>query len=121
MLTPRLAMTAAMLVAGGASGIAEEHLQIGPYMCKGIVKAAGTTRPSKSLAELTAIRSWIEIVKRDDKEDYAWWHRAQDKKLTCDAVSRGRYHRCAIEARPCVPAAGADAPQHGESDRNGSS
>lgn len=120
MMTTRTAIAALMWAAGGSAAFAEELNRQGPYLCKGTVAATGSAQPSKSMAELRAITAWMENV-RSDGADFAVWHRAQQKSLSCDTLSGGRYHRCTVQALPCIPPAEAGRPGSAAGGRNGSS
>lgn len=67
------------------------------------MSGAGFPRPSRELAELSAIGQWLEAAGRLG-DDTPAWHRAQGKSMKCKEIGTVGRISCIVVARPCFDA-----------------
>ena len=72
-----------------------------PELCGKKVTVDGFVRGDQPLAEMSAIQNWLETVS-EKNPDQAIWHRAEGKKMQCEAVGTQGSVRCTVAARPCA-------------------
>ena len=69
--------------------------------CQKKVKMQGPANLSKSIAETSAIISWIKTITSKYDDEHAVWHRAQNKSVSCKKARGSQYFYCMISAEPC--------------------
>ena len=77
-------------------------------LCGAKIAASGFPRASQDLAEISAIGNWLEAAGRINPK-YAIWHRAEGKAIKCEKIGTIGRISCAVVARPCIEATGAQA------------
>jgi hypothetical protein len=68
--------------------------------CERRVAGVGFPRPSRELAELSAIGKWLEAAGRVS-DDMPAWHRARGKSMKCEEIGTLGRVTCTVVARPC--------------------
>ena len=68
--------------------------------CKGKLSAKGAPHRLKTIAQLNAVRAWVERSKTHG-DAYATWHNARGDSIKCDRPARSAYYSCTAAGRPC--------------------
>ena len=99
----RLIMTGAavlMLLAGPA---ASEN-NTADMTCKQKTSAKGAPHRLRTIAQLNAVRAWVERSKSHG-DAYAQWHNVRGGSIKCERPARSNYYSCTAAGRPCLPPA----------------
>lgn len=71
-------------------------------VCKKKIKQIGFPNIIKSVAHLRAVVQWTDKVKKEHDEDFATWHNAKSKSVSCKKENRSQYYTCTLSAIPCA-------------------
>lgn len=79
-----------------------EEPKIDPCQAK---KVSTRGRPNRiqAMASMNAVISWINMTKKKHGKDYALWHTAADKKISCEKIKGSDYFICFAGGKPCKP------------------
>ncbi len=100
-----------LLVMGG--GLSSPHdLQAKPPKnpnCKEKISRLGIPHKTEAIARFNAQKAWLRAAEELGPE-FAMWHHAQKRGVSCEKLNRSEYYRCSATAVPCRPSAAADKP-----------
>lgn len=71
-------------------------------VCKKKIKQIGFPNILKSIAHLRAVVQWTDKVKKEHDEDFATWHNAKSKSVSCKRENKSQYYTCTLSAIPCA-------------------
>lgn len=107
-----MARTALITIAAALAAVAIAPATIAaadePSNCQARVAVNGSAHKIKSVAELNALRAWLQSSQKFG-DAYAMWHNASGASIACESLGQG-YFRCAAAGKPCMPRS-ADKPQ----------
>ena len=69
------------------------------YLCKGNAYSGAATKRLKSMARISARKSWEQSVKQQFGLPWSVWSIAENKSIECHMT--GVEHTCLALARPC--------------------
>ncbi len=80
----------------------KEPPKIDPCKAK---KVSTRGRPNRiqAMASMNAVISWINMTKKKHGKEYALWHTASDKKISCEKIKDSDYYICFAGGKPCKP------------------
>jgi len=78
---------------------AASHGKHGQLCGKGI-KRYGLPSKLSSVANLSAIRLWIQAAGKHGG-NYSMWHNAQSAGVKCEKFENSDYYRCVASGKPC--------------------
>ena len=71
-------------------------------VCKKKIKQIGFPNIIKSIAHLRAVVQWTDKVKKEHDEEFALWHNAKAKSVSCKRENKSQYYTCTLSAIPCA-------------------
>ena len=71
-------------------------------VCKKKIKLIGFPNILQSIAHMRTIIQWTEKVKKEYNEDFAGWHNAKAKSVSCKKENKSQYFTCTLSAIPCA-------------------
>ena len=90
-----LLTAAAAFVAGAMPARADLEEQ-----CLKRLSVVGRPHHVKTLAQLNAVRAWVNKAAKKGKA-YAKWHNARSAGVQCEQMGSSIYHKCTAAAEPC--------------------
>jgi len=95
MFAAAMTMTAAAHAAENAEGEAGTK-------CEPKVVAKGFPSMIASVANISALRLWVEMTEEQYGPEYSMWHNAASPSIRCNLMKDSEYTMCVAIARPCA-------------------
>lgn len=70
-------------------------------LCKKGVAAKGYPDLIKSIASLSALRSWSQTVNNKHGSNYSMWHNAKSQAMECEQKENSDFFVCIVSGKPC--------------------
>lgn len=97
----RNALAAATLAAALAVAAHQPAAQADEPGCKHRVVAKGFPNKTETVASMSAVKVWIQLVRAKHGSNYAMWHNAGSATLRCNLMKDSEYRMCVALGRPC--------------------
>lgn len=68
--------------------------------CFKSAEAMGMPHRIQTIAQISAVRAWMEQVKKQG-EEFSMWHNAHSGRIKCEKPERSSFFRCTATGKPC--------------------
>lgn len=89
------------LMSGTSFAETEDKVDKEGSSCKEKLLRVGVPSTLETIASLSAIKIWLTAA-REHGVAYATWHKAEDKKITCNKREKSFLYLCFVSAKPCL-------------------